>query len=160
MIALRFQRSCDDHYELCSSLREVSNVTQNDLEEALALSNQIGDPCWQAAAARSLALYRMDAKDYPGAKKWLAYARERCCSVTDLYSGLLVEILTDQVRLATLQGEEQETAALARELLPFAAKTHADAHLDYAMSMMALAGKKNLGSFCNASLIIFVPIYF
>ena len=29
-----------------------------------------------------------------------------------------------------------------------------------AMSMMALAGKKNLGSFCNASLIIFVPIYF
>ena len=122
--------------EVKLALHEVSNATQDDLEQALALSNQIGDPCWQAATARSLALYRTDAKDYAQATKWLAYARERCCSVTDLYAGLLVEILVDQVRLSKHRGEYQEAAALARDLIPVAARTHADAHLDFALRMM------------------------
>ena len=127
--------------EVRLALHEVSNSTQNDLEEALALSNQLGDPCWQAAAARSLALVQVDAKNYSEASKWLAHARERCCSVTDLYAGLLVEILTDQVRLSQLRGDDQDAAALARELLPVVAKTHADAHLDFAMS--ALSGTRS-----------------
>ncbi len=123
--------------EVRLALHEVSNSTQNDLEETLALSNQLGDPCWQAAAARSLALLQVDAKDYSEAGKWLAHARERCCSVTDLYAGLLVEILADQVRLSQLRGDDIGAAALARELLPLVAKTHADAHLDFAMSALS-----------------------
>ena len=122
--------------EVRLALHEVGNSSLRDLEEALALSNQLADPCWQAAAARSLALVRIDAKDFESAGKWLAHARERCCSVTDLYAGLLVEILADQVRLSNLRGDDLETAILARELLPVVAKTHADAHLDFATSMM------------------------
>lgn len=118
--------------EVRLTLHEASNSAQNDLEEALALSNQLGDPCWQAAAARSLALVYTDATNYSEAGKWLAHARERCCSVTDLYAGLLVEILADQVRLSQMRGDEQEAMALARELLPVVAKTHADGHLDFA----------------------------
>ena len=123
--------------EVRIALHEVSNSTQNELEEALALSNQLGDPCWQAAAARSLALVRADAKNYSEAGKWLAHARERCCSVTDLYAGLLVEILTDQVRLSQLRGDDQDAASLARELLPVVAKIHADGHLDFTMSALS-----------------------
>ena len=122
------------------TLHEVKNSTLNDLEEALALSNQLGDPCWQAAAARSLALVQVDAKNYAEAGNWLALARERCCSVTDLYAGLLVEILADQVRLSQLRGDDGDAALLARELLPVVAKTHADAHLDFALS--AVTGRK------------------
>ncbi|MGI9522145.1 MAG: hypothetical protein ACR2PG_10900, partial [Hyphomicrobiaceae bacterium] len=94
------------------------------------------DPCRQAAVARTLALFHSGAKNYENARKWLAQARERCCSVTDLYAGLLVEILVDQVRLAKLRGEDQEAAMLARDLLPVVARTHADGHLDYATSIL------------------------
>ncbi|NEK22295.1 hypothetical protein GV827_07765 [Sulfitobacter sp. JBTF-M27] len=119
------------------ALHEISNSTQNGLEEALALSNQLGDPCWQAATARSIALVQIDAQNYSEAGKWLAHSRERCCSVTDLYAGLLVEILSDQVRLSQLRGDVQDAASLARDLLPVVAKTHADGHLDFAMSAMS-----------------------
>ena len=122
--------------EVRLALHEVNNSTQNDLEEALALSNQLGDPCWQASTARSIALVQIDAKNYSEAGKWLAHSRERCCSVTDLYAGLLVEILADQVRLFQLCGDDQSAASLARDLLPVVAKTHADGHLDFAMSAL------------------------
>ncbi len=122
--------------EVRLALHEIGNSTLTDLEGALALSNQLADPCWQAAVARSLALVNIEAKDYQDASKWLTYARERCCSVTDLYAGLLVEILTDQVRLSNLRGDDRETTALARELLSVVARTHADAHLDFATSML------------------------
>ncbi len=121
-------------------LNEIGNSTMIDLEEALALSNQLADPCWQAAAARSIALVKTDARDLEGASKWLAHARERCCSVTDLYAGLLVEILSDQVRLSKLRGDDQGAAALARELLPVVARTHADAHLGFATTMLKSRG--------------------
>lgn len=122
--------------EVRLAMHEVSNSMQNDLEEALALSNQLGDPCWQAAAARSLALVQMDAQNFDEAGKWLAHARERCCSVTDLYAGLLVEILADQVRLSQMRGDAQTASALARDLLPVVAKTHADGHLDFATAAL------------------------
>lgn len=126
---------------------EIGNSALNDLEEALALSNQLADPCWQAAVARALALVHADAKNHKEADKWLAHARERCCSVTDLYAGLLVEILTDQVRLSKMRGDDQEAATLARELLPVVARTHADAHLDFATSMLGVSGNfKSKGS--------------
>ena len=32
---------------------------KQELEKALALSNQLGDPCWQAASARTLTLARV-----------------------------------------------------------------------------------------------------
>jgi hypothetical protein len=36
-----------------------------------------------------------------------------------------------------LRGDDRGAASLARELLPVVAKTHADAHLDFAMSALA-----------------------
>ncbi|WP_343082508.1 BTAD domain-containing putative transcriptional regulator [Ostreiculturibacter nitratireducens] len=118
------------------ALHEMGNATRGDLEEALAISNQLADPCWQAAAARALALVDTDAGEYEAAARWLVHARERCCSVTDLYAGLLVEIMSDQVRLSKRIGDDKGAAELARQLLPVVARTHADAHLDFATAML------------------------
>ncbi|MDI3335804.1 BTAD domain-containing putative transcriptional regulator [Defluviimonas aestuarii] len=117
-------------------LHEPGNAVQGDLEEALALSNQLGDPCWQAATARALGLVHIDTSGLDQADKWMRYARERCCSVTDLYAGLLVAILSSHVDLLQNAGRHRDAADVARDLLSIAAKTHADAHLELAAAAM------------------------
>ncbi len=118
------------------AIHEIGNTTRADLEEALAVSNQLADPCWQAAAARALALVDVHSGEYKAADRWLIHARERCCSVTDLYAGLLVEIISDQVRLARKGGDDRGAAELARQLLPIVARTHADGHLEFATAVL------------------------
>jgi ATP/maltotriose-dependent transcriptional regulator MalT len=110
------------------------NSSQIKLEEALALSRQLGDPCWEAANGRAFALVQLQAGELEKAEAWLTNARETCCSVTDLYAGLLVEIVADQMRLQQQMGNKESAQALARELLSLAARTHADAHLEIAMT--------------------------
>ncbi|MCP5086535.1 MAG: hypothetical protein GY952_07020 [Rhodobacteraceae bacterium] len=109
------------------------NSAQIKLEESLALSSQLDDPCWEAANARALALLQLDGGDLLAAESWLEHARARCCSVTDLYVGLLVEILADQMRLQQKLGNTDMAGATARELLSLSARTHADSHLEIAM---------------------------
>lgn len=118
------------------AMHEIGNATRSELEEALAISNQLADPCWQAAVARALGLLDADSSKYQTAAKWLLHARERCCAVTDLYAGLLVEIISDQVRLSKRLGDDPGAKELARQLLPLVARTHADGHLDFATSML------------------------
>lgn len=116
------------------ALCRAGNSIQMALEEALALSSQLGDPCWEAANARSISLWHIDADDLATAERWLAHARQRCCSVTDFYAGLLVEIVADQMRLQQRMGKLDRADAAARELLSLAARTHADAHLEIALT--------------------------
>lgn len=110
--------------------------TLNELEEALALSSQLGDPCWEAANARSIALLHADGGDLVAAERWLDHARQRCCSVSDLYAGLMVEIIADQMRLQAKLGKREAARATGRELLSLAARTHADAHLALAFAVV------------------------
>lgn len=118
------------------AMHEIGNATRGELEEALVISYQLGDPCWQAAAARALALIEVETGEYDAAASWLAHARERCCAVTDLYAGLLVEIMSDQVRLCKRLGDDQGAGEFARQLLPVVARTHADGHLEFASAML------------------------
>lgn len=115
-------------------LLRLDNSAQIKLEESLALSSQLDDPCWEAANARALALLQLDSGDLATAKSWLDHAHARCCSVTDLYAGLLVEIVADQMRLQQKMGNAGYADELARDLLSLAARTHADAHLEIAMA--------------------------
>lgn len=116
------------------ALGPKDNSSQVRLEEALALSRQLGDPCWEAANGRAFALVQLETGDLKVAEAWLSSAREMYCSVTDLYAGLLVEIVADQMRLQQQMGNQERTQKLARELLSLAARTHADAHLELAMN--------------------------
>lgn len=110
------------------------NSALSVLQESLALSSQLGDPCWEAANARSLALMKSDARDYAEATHWLAYARSKCCGVTDPYAGLLVEIVADQMRLYLRSGDKEQAGVAARDLLSLAARTHADSHIELALT--------------------------
>ena len=111
-----------------------------NLEQSLALSRQLADPCWESANARALALLQIDAGNLQIADEWLSHARVTCCSVTDLYAGLLVEIVADQMRLQQKMGNTERARDLARELLSLAARTHADAHLELAMATVNARG--------------------
>lgn len=116
------------------ALGHLDNSAQTSLEASLALSRQLGDPCWEAANGRALALLQIDAGDLPAAEKWLSHARQTSTSVTDQYVALTVEIIADQMRLQEKMGHGDNARACARELLSLAARTHADAHLDIAMA--------------------------
>lgn len=122
------------------ALGQKDNSAQIALEESLALSRQLGDPCWEAANGRALALLKIDAGDLATAERWLSHARETCCSVTDLYTGLLIEIVADQMRLQQKMVNLDRAKELARELLSLAARTHADAHLEIAMAVVNSRG--------------------
>ncbi len=122
------------------ALGQKDNSAQISLEKSLALCRQLGDPCWEAANGRALALLHIDVGDLTAAESWLSNARETCCSVTDLYAGLLVEIVADQIRLHQKMGDLGRTESLARELLSLAARSHADAHLEIAMAVVNSRG--------------------
>lgn len=111
------------------------------LEAPFALSCQLGDPCWEAATARStaLALEESGAKDE--AWDWIVRSERACLRVTDPYAALHVAILADRVRLAEERGEAEEFASTARRYLATAARTHADAHLGAAMALVGRTGR-------------------
>jgi DNA-binding SARP family transcriptional activator len=112
------------------------------LEDAFALSCQLGDPCWEAATGRSLALTYAAAEEYEAAMRWLVKARETLERISDPYARLLVEILSDQVELNLKVGEPDPGGSGLRELLSLAARTHTDAHLRRAIEMIE-QGKKS-----------------
>lgn len=107
-----------------------------DLEGAFALACQLGDPCWEAAVARSMGLSHAAMNDYDRAMEWLVEARKRVTRVTDIYVALLVEILADQVDISRKLGQEAQSDALAREYLSMAARTHMDLHVNRAISFL------------------------
>lgn len=111
------------------------------LEGAFALSRQLGDPCWEAAAGRAIALTYAATDENETALQWLANARNTCVRVTDPYAALLVEILSDQIRVSHKSGQLEQATSIARELLSVAARTHADAHLRQAVAMIHGAGE-------------------
>lgn len=119
-------------------LRTPSPRCNEDLQESLALSNQLGDPCWEAANARALGLMCENEGNLDLAKNWMAKARNLCGKVSDLYVGLMVKILEDQIRIHSKGGDIQHAKSIARELLVLAARTHADAHLGRAMTQIGM----------------------
>lgn len=127
-------------FEARLMLGRIDNSASIALDEALALSSQLGDPCWEAANARAIALLHEDSGDLTKSIEWLNHARERCCSVTDLYAGLMVEILADQQRIHQKLDCPEKASSSARELVSLAARTHADAHIKAAMVAVSEIG--------------------
>lgn len=113
------------------------NALRSGLEEAFALSCQLRDPCWEAAAARALALTYAATDELSRAMDWLTEARRRCVRETDRYVALQVEILATQVEISSRQGNSAAGDALAREWVSLAARTHMDAHVARAAGIIA-----------------------
>ena len=104
-----------------------------DLDAAFALGCQLRDPCWEAATARAIALTFARQDDLATAAEWLGTARRRCVRETDIYYGLLVQILADQADLSRRSGHLSQAEWTTRELLSMAARTHADHQVEKAL---------------------------
>ena len=107
------------------------------LEEAFALSCQLGDPCWEAVAARGLAHIHAAQDELPRAMEWLGEARRRCARETDGYAALQVEILSDMAEISLKQGQAGTADTAAREWVSMAARTHMDGHVARAAKFIA-----------------------
>ncbi len=113
---------------------------RGELEEAFAMSCQLGDPCWESATARVLALAFAASENFETALEWFNEARERCTRETDAYAGLLVSILADCAECHLRIGNVAEADSLVRETLSLAARTHMDAHVQWATERMGRLG--------------------
>lgn len=109
------------------------------LEEAYALSCQIGDPCWEAAVGRVMGLTYAAESQFGCASRWLIEARRRCLRYTDPFAALDVEILASQAEVGLLQNDPVQAQATAREWIARAAHTHMDDHVARAASFIANA---------------------
>jgi hypothetical protein len=107
-----------------------------DLENAFAMSCQIGDPCWEAASARSMALARASDGKTEDAINWLRDARRRCGRVTDSWAGLMVAIIADQARISRQSDDDNEANSLMRDLLEYSARTYSDKYLKEAIQSL------------------------
>lgn len=115
--------------ELRLRQQESPKNLQPRLEETFALSCQLGDPCWEAAAARGLAHTYRAQNELTRAMDWLGEARRRCGRETDGYAALQVEILADMAEIRLEQGQKASADALARQWIAMAARSHMDGHV-------------------------------
>jgi len=111
------------------SLQLGKAPVDSDLEDAFALSCHLGDPCWEGATSRSLALSHAARGENGVALQWLSRGRAGCARVSDDFAGLLVAIIADQMALTERCGDQEQADLLRRQLISVAAKTHADGHL-------------------------------
>ncbi len=124
---------------------EASASVRTALEEGFALSCQLGDPCWEAANARSLALSYAADGQLEVAAEWLEEADRRCVRVTDPYVALRVEILATRVEISQKLGRDKDAAALSREWIGLAARAHMDAHVERAAGFLTTDRRVEVG---------------
>ncbi len=111
-------------------------AVRHELEQAFALSCQLADPCWEAAAARAIGLCCEALNDDVRALEWFGEARTRCARETDTYVALLVDILADQARVSARLGDVAQASACTRAGLSLAARAHMDAHVHRAVQLL------------------------
>lgn len=68
--------------------QHASALAAERYDYAFALGCQLGDPCWEGAAARGLGLAAAAGGDVPRAVEWLAEAYRRCTRLPDASAGL------------------------------------------------------------------------
>ena len=112
------------------------DAARADAEEAFALGCELGDPCWEGMAARSLSAVAFHAGDGDGAWQWILDARRRCDRVSDRYVWISGYIGLAQLQLAA-QIEPALVPSLAARLR--ADSTHADLPEFLAWSLLYLA---------------------
>lgn len=91
------------------ALGEVNGAVAN-LDQAFAQACQLGDPCWEGASARGLALAADAQGETDRAFEVMAEARIRCNRLSDTYLWLNVHILDAQCQLG-LKHEHPDTGS-------------------------------------------------
>jgi DNA-binding SARP family transcriptional activator len=115
--------------ELQLATGSASPATLVDLDQTFALSCTMGDPCWEGASARVIALTHAEHGDHDRALEWITRARERCVHETDTFVGLHAAILASDAHIAIAAGDHERRDGSARALVALAARCHMDAYL-------------------------------
>jgi len=119
------------------ALREGELGPGEDLERSFAMSCQLGDPCWEGATARALALRAAAVGQDDDAVRWIGAARARSVRTTDTWAGLVGTILVTEAELHARVGATAAAGAAARDALAVAARAHLDGLLPRAMALVA-----------------------
>ena len=93
-----------------------------DIEQAWALSCQLGDPCWEGMTARVLGLLSARRGDYPSATAWLEEAHRRCSAVTDRYQWVRAYVLDAMIEVAWSRHDHSHATELVDSLASVAAR--------------------------------------
>ena len=116
-----------------------------ELEASFAMSCQLGDPCWEGAVARTLALTYGAEGDLAAAASWLGEASRRSQRETDGYVGLQVDIFADQAELSRRLGRPDEARAHANAWITLAARTDMDRHIERAAAFITRTNLERAG---------------
>jgi DNA-binding SARP family transcriptional activator len=110
-----------------------------EAEHAFALACELGDPCWEGMAARTLGLLALHKGDLGAAQDWLADARQRCDRVPDRYEWISAYIGLAQLESAARQDPDLVAPAAAR-LYQHAAHNDLPEFLAWALVYQAESG--------------------
>ena len=112
-------------------------------QNTLAMSCQLSDPCWEAAACRVIALSHDKSGDKASALHWLDRAASAFGNLTDPYAALLLRIRLDRVRILLATAAPNSGRDL-QGLIIDAARTHAEAELQSAVALLGSIGHTRL----------------
>ncbi len=93
-----------------------------EIEQAWALSCQLGDPCWEGMTARVLGLLCAQRGDFVSAMTWLDAALRRCESVSDMYLWVKAYVLDSMIEVALATGDGARALQLTGSLTALAAR--------------------------------------
>jgi hypothetical protein len=91
-------------------------------EGAFRLACRLGDPCWEASAARVIGLVHVAGGDARAARAWFAQARSRATRVADPYEWVHGHVLDASASLA-IDADDIETEEIVRALSALADRT-------------------------------------
>jgi hypothetical protein len=86
-------------------LRGASERAAERFDHAFTVGCQLGDPCWEAFAARGLGLLAAEGGDAEEGARWLAEAHTRCTRWADVYVWAEGYVLDAATGLAISRGD-------------------------------------------------------
>jgi tetratricopeptide (TPR) repeat protein len=92
------------------------------VDRAFRLACRLGDPCWEATAARVIGLARAAEGDAKSAREWLRQARSRATRVSDPYEWVHGHVLDALASLA-LDADDNDASEIVKALRELAGRT-------------------------------------
>ena len=112
----------------------------SELERCFAMSCQLQDPCWEGASGRVMALHHARRNDHEEAVRWIVDARTRCERKSDIWSGLLGEIVLTEAVIRAAASDPIGSEAATRQTIALAAGAQLDDLLKRALDLLPSAG--------------------
>jgi DNA-binding SARP family transcriptional activator len=115
--------------------RDPAQVAE-EMEEAFAFSCQLGDPCWEGATGRVLAL-ALDAAGEDGALAWAAEARRHATRSLDRYAWMYGWALVTEAEMAQRHGADLAARTAAASARDLGARAELPAVISRALAVLA-----------------------